>query len=381
MKKDNKDRKIYLIRHGEPEVPAFGRFFYSATDYPLSHDGRIEAGQTAEWLGEQCLSCATVVSSPLKRSRQTAEYIADRIGTSVITDERFREISCGEWEGLTFDEVMERYPDEFASRGKALASYKIPGGESFFEAGARFGEALAEICNRYDGDIIIVAHAGVIRGYLLGCDVIDDLDDLFSIPMPYAGITILNNGKPEKVGFKPLHFLNETQIQRIYRKWEVPDHIIRHMKGVADYQDKLLDRLEEKGIRYDRDALRKAALLHDIRRLYPDHAEEAGTFVREWGYPEVASLIANHHSACSYEIVEENETSSCGNGERLLHAEDILFYADKRVREDRVVSVAERFEASRGNCTTPEAVEKHALLYNRSVEIEKRIEEILKGEI
>lgn len=375
------ERKIYLIRHGEPDVPTYGKFFYSATDYKLSTDGETEARQTASWLKSQLVSGATIISSPLARCRRTAELIAEAMGVSadrVIIDERIKEISCGDWEGMTFAEVKEKYPEEFEQRGRDLAGYRIPGGENFLDAGERFGAAFDDLAERYDGNLVIVAHAGVFRGFLLRFEIVDE-NNLFDIPMPYAGITIMKDEGPELIGWKPTSFLDDNQVERMYRRQDVPAHIIKHMKAVADYQDELLNALEEHGIFFNREVLRKAALLHDIKRLLPKHAREGALYLRGQGYQEVADIVANHHSPYSPEdrgagMLADRDYTGCP-----ICASDIMFYADKRVQEDQLVSVEARFARSRGKCTTAESLERHTAVFNRAKRIENEIDKILKG--
>ena len=161
---------------------------------------------------------------------------------------------------------------------------------------------------------------------------------------------------------------NEETIRKMYADAGTPCNIINHMKAVADYQDRLLDELEAAGAFFDRELLRAAALLHDIKRLEKNHAAAGAKYVADSGYPEVAALIEGHHSPAD---------SSAESG--ALSAADILYYADKRLQGSNIVSVAERFAASAKKCTTEEAVKKHDALLARAIAIEEQIRSIVKN--
>lgn len=384
--KNNCSRKIILIRHGELAKPGGPLRCVSDTDYPLTDYGRLEAAKTAIWLRENAYDKATIVSSPLTRCVETAGIISaefGRKGEDIRICENIREISCGHWENMTFDDIRKQYPEEFEARGKAFSTYEIPGGENFVNAGRRFGKALAELTDEIAGDIIVVAHAGVFRGFLMELPLEERVDlyeyhgpdSLFAIPQPYAGITILNDKlEIELLGYKPLSHLDNYAIDYFYEQNNVPAHIIKHMNAVADYQDVLLDRLESHDMHFNRELLHKAAVLHDIRRLDYKHAYAGAKYIRGEGYAELASLIANHHEALSV-----NGRPS-GSDDPLTEA-DILYYVDKRVQEDKLVTIEKRFADSRHKIHGQEAEAAFQAQLDRSYAIEKSLREILGDEM
>lgn len=373
------NRKILLIRHGEPNLPEGPRRFVSLTDYELSAGGVIDAAKTAEWLLENGYDNATIISSPLTRCQQTARIIADKLGIQEVSiEEEFREISCGIWENMTFQEIKQKYPEDFKKRGEDLAGFIIPEGENFYQVGERFANALNKRLSEIEGNVIVVAHAGTMRGLLLRLKEVES-QSLFDIPMPYAGVTILNENDGrlsiEMIGFKDEKKLDDEDIERIYRRSGILEHIIKHMQATAEYQNRLLDQLEKHGIFFNRDRLDKAAKLHDIRRLEKKHAIEGAKYIRLEGYEKIAELISNHHSADSlgkdfgWDTVNKKYISLCDA--------DILYYTDKRVKEDRLVSVDERFATSRDKPTTEEGKRMFAAFYARTLAIEKELRKIL----
>jgi len=122
---------------------------------------------------------------------------------------------------------------------------------------------------------------------------------------------------------------------KILKDENVPDNIIAHSKTVCDFAMKVTDLLEKKGIKVNRELVAAGALLHDVKKLSPnDHVIEGYEFVKSLGYPEVASIIRKHG------------LKNLGMDEFVPKTweEKIVFYADKRVKNERVVSVDERFE-------------------------------------
>lgn len=158
-------------------------------------------------------------------------------------------------------------------------------------------------------------------------------------------------------------FPDPEKVFEIYGKCGTPEAVISHMKAVAVFQEELLDALGSAGLRYDRPVLMCAALLHDICRHLPDHAAAGADFLMQEGFPDIASIVRDHHSPAA------------GDYSRLT-PEDILFYSDKRVLGSRVVSLEQRFAASRDRCVTPEAIASHRAQLHRARMIETAINDV-----
>ena len=103
--------RLILLRHGRTAWNAERRF-QGQLDPPLDEVGRMQAYEVAGLVA--ALRPDVLVSSDAARARQTAELVSAAIGLPVQADARLRERSLGHWEGLTRDEVAEKYPDEFA---------------------------------------------------------------------------------------------------------------------------------------------------------------------------------------------------------------------------------------------------------------------------
>ncbi len=101
--------------------------------------------------------------SDLPRARQTGEIIASKIGMPLQLDERLREISHGRWEGHTFLEAADLYPEDVELWVKELEDAHVPGAESVTEVGRRLKEAAEDIAAQYPrGNVLIVSHGFAI---------------------------------------------------------------------------------------------------------------------------------------------------------------------------------------------------------------------------
>jgi len=150
-------KKIYLIRHGLPDFPGGKGMCIGTTDIPMGEKGLAQAAEMAKILPP----VTAVFSSPLTRAVQTAQAI----GMSIIILDDLREMYAGEWDGLTFDEIRQRYPELYAARFHDL-TIPLPGAEDHREGLARFKGAMTEAAEDAPGDFAVVAHGGIIAQFL-----------------------------------------------------------------------------------------------------------------------------------------------------------------------------------------------------------------------
>jgi broad specificity phosphatase PhoE len=154
---------FHLMRHGEHTL--VGRVLAGRMPgVGLSEAGRAEVARAAERLASE--NIAALYSSPLQRTRETAEIVARRLGLPVEYRDDLLELDFGEWTGMTFDAVREdpRWPPW--SRFRSLAA--IPGGETMRAVQQRIVGALVELHDRQPEDsLVVVSHGDVIRAALL----------------------------------------------------------------------------------------------------------------------------------------------------------------------------------------------------------------------
>lgn len=150
-------KKCYLIRHGLPDFPGGRGMCIGTTDIPMGAAGLAQAEEMAKRLP----AVTAVFSSPLTRAVQTAQAIG--IPITVLPD--LREMYAGEWDGLTFMEIRERYPELYSARAEDL-TIPLPGAEEHTRGLARFTAAMEAAAALAPGDFAVVAHGGIIARFL-----------------------------------------------------------------------------------------------------------------------------------------------------------------------------------------------------------------------
>ena len=150
----------HLLRHGQTEHTPERRFSGSS-DLPLSELGRAEARAAALSLEDRGVDA--IVSSPLRRCRETAAAAADVLGLPVQVDDDLRELDFGEWEGLTRDEAMGRNPLALR-RFFGATDVRAPGGESIADVSTRVAKARQRILRKHAGEtVLVVSHVTPIK--------------------------------------------------------------------------------------------------------------------------------------------------------------------------------------------------------------------------
>lgn len=153
--------RIIAIRHGETSWNADSRI-QGQRDVGLNDTGRWQARRVGEALADEEITA--VYSSDLGRAHQTAQHISEATGIPVIADEGLRERSFGIFEGKTFDEIHEHFPDHAQNWRKRIPDWQPPeGGESLLELRERVRNTMVELARRHPGEqIVVVAHGGVL---------------------------------------------------------------------------------------------------------------------------------------------------------------------------------------------------------------------------
>ena len=161
---------LYYVRHGLTEWNVQQRL-QGSHDVPLIAEGRSQALRCGEILRDLLAHDGRVpgdlvyVSSPLIRARETMELVRASLGLPVAgyeVDARLAEISFGDWEGLTYEDVIARDGDVVAKRESDKWGFLPPGGESYAQVTARVGAWYDEL----EGDAVVAAHGGTARALL-----------------------------------------------------------------------------------------------------------------------------------------------------------------------------------------------------------------------
>jgi probable phosphoglycerate mutase len=131
------------------------------TDTPLSDVGREQARALGRRLAGHAF--AALYSSDLARAWDTARAISEHTGRETVTDPRLQERRFGIFEGLTAEEIVARFPEEYARFASRDPDYAVPGGESARSFTERCIGCLAEIAGRHaGGEVVVVTHGLVL---------------------------------------------------------------------------------------------------------------------------------------------------------------------------------------------------------------------------
>lgn len=154
--------RIIMIRHGQSEANAQSRFA-GHSDFDLSALGKKQAELAAKYLfGKERLDA--IYSSDLLRAHNTAVPFSKLYGLPITDREGLRELFAGNWEGLTIDEIKERYTEDFRVWREDFSNARCSGGESVAEIYARMIPEVLSLARENDGKCILLAtHATPIR--------------------------------------------------------------------------------------------------------------------------------------------------------------------------------------------------------------------------
>lgn len=324
-------RAVYLVRHGQPEMPGERRLCVGRTDLPLSRTGAEQARRLGEYFAGLP---ATVISSPLKRCRDTAAAISEDYELC----EGLLELDMGQWTGLSFEEIRARWPQLYEKRGREPDTVSPPEGESLQSCAQRVTAAFREIFDGSEGTLILCAHSGVIRSLcaaLTGRDTVSELDpprcgsvtqlllDGDDVcPGPYGAL-------PEEL---PAPVPDAEACVKLLRRLETPQRVIAHCRAVAELALEICGVLGRCGEALNTGLVYAGALLHDMARTRPRHDEYAARWLCREGCAALGAVVGNHMSLGGESAERWSESA-------------VVFLADKLVKDTRRVSLEERFFA------------------------------------
>ncbi len=194
--------KVYLIRHGETAGAETMRY-KGHIDVPLSENGVGQIKRLSAFLSGEAGkrgsgevkgisgTLGAVYCSGLGRAVKSAEIIAEPFGLKPIVVEDFKERGFGVWEGMSFDEIQEKYPDAFSAWAENPLKFSPMEGESTLDVKDRAMKVFDEIIGKHNGEnIAIVAHGGVNRVIL--CELLGiPLENIFRIEQDFAALNVI----------------------------------------------------------------------------------------------------------------------------------------------------------------------------------------------
>lgn len=339
-------RIIYLIRHGRVGFPNGIKRCIGRTDLLLDDWGKRQAEDLREYF--RLHPVKHIYCSQLTRSIETARILggwktdgrdgsripdengADRMAIPVRIDQDLQELDMGEWENVPMadlDKTLEQEPVK---------------GERRTEAKFRMERAVTRILKETDGDVAVVAHAGINCCFLAGITG-SPLETSRALFQPYGGISRiavreLENGSFNyqllELGRMPRLYPTDEECAAMLEHYRTPEPVRKHCCKVASIAEVLGKVQEQMGVSLDQGLIRSASLLHDIARHRENHAREGTRILMREGYPAVAEIIRQHH------CLEQEEINEAA----------IVYLADKLVKGDRTVTLEERFRDTEQKC-------------------------------
>ncbi len=181
--------RLYLVRHGETTLSSEFRYI-GHLDVDINENGVAQMYRLRERFEKKRIDA--LLCSDLRRSRKGAEIIGEPHGLLPLAYPEFREIHLGIWEGMTREEILERYPEEYQRRLEDLANSRIQGGESFKDLQVRVMTRLVLVLDEFRGkDILLIAHGGVNR--VIVFDALQlDLQFLPRLDQSYGCVNIID---------------------------------------------------------------------------------------------------------------------------------------------------------------------------------------------
>lgn len=171
--------RLIIVRHAEA-VGNKIREFHGWTDEGITEKGKLQASRVAERL--ENIPVDVIYSSSMKRTMETARYIAASKNLPIIPVDDSKEINGGLWEGLTWNELADKYPDEYDTWENKPHLHQMPEGESMEGFQQRIVTAVMRILENEAGkNILIVTHGTVIRVLLCRLKELP-LEEMVKIP-------------------------------------------------------------------------------------------------------------------------------------------------------------------------------------------------------
>jgi probable phosphoglycerate mutase len=195
---------LVLVRHGATSLTAEKRFSggLASSNPGLTDEGRAQVREVAEWLAPIGEAVDVVVTSPVRRARESAEILADRLEVAVVDEPGLAEMEFGTWDGMTFADVREERPAEIEAW---LGSLDVApgGGESFREVEKRVLDSLSRMLEAYAGKtVVVVSHVTPIKT-LVAHAVDAPLTALFRMELSTASVSVVTFfGEPSSDGIR-----------------------------------------------------------------------------------------------------------------------------------------------------------------------------------
>ncbi len=190
--------KLILIRHGQTDMNK-DQLYYGRLDVPINETGKEQAENTRKNLVELEIDYDKIYSSPMKRAYETAEIVNYK-NLEIEKDDELREMDFGIFEGLSYKEIIKKYPEEMEKLKKDWKTYSYVTGENPFMLQKRALKFLEKIDKNKNN--MVVTHWGIICT-LLSFLFSSELEGYWKYQVKNGGIVIIEfaDGYPVLCGF------------------------------------------------------------------------------------------------------------------------------------------------------------------------------------
>ena len=192
MRTKEPSTRIIYVRHGKTDFPLDRIYCDDREDPALNELGVSQAQRAADMLSD--LDVAVIFSSPSLRTKTTAQIINEKHGLTIEYKANLVERRFGFWEGMYFDEIESKFPEEYLNWKKNNAGFKPEGGESVYDLDARLRPCVDSLVDSYKGKVVVVvSHVGPIR-VMLANSLGVSLEKYRWLTIDYASHSIVDYG-------------------------------------------------------------------------------------------------------------------------------------------------------------------------------------------
>jgi probable phosphoglycerate mutase len=184
---------LVLVRHGVTGHTVDKRFSggLGGSNPGLTDEGRAQVRATADWLAPLAEEIDVVVASPVRRTQESAEILARRLDRKLVTEDGLAEMEFGSWDGMTFAEIKDRYPDDLDAWLGSL-EHTPGGGESFRVVEQRVLASLHRLLDEHAGrTVLAVSHVTPIK-VLVANALGAPLESVYRMELAPASVTVLS---------------------------------------------------------------------------------------------------------------------------------------------------------------------------------------------
>ena len=200
-----RENNIVIVRHAESISNTQGIYQGQTYDTDLSELGKKQAKALAERL--KVFGAKKIITSPLKRTHQTAKAVADEIGCEIEFNHRIIETNHGAWEGQHKDWINENYTDMYDIWLKTPSRVVFPNGESFMDTVKRTLEFLEN--TDFEPDTVVITHDNILRA-MISLINNTDIDSMWEISLETAALNFFEVNKVDQKNVFRILKLNDV---------------------------------------------------------------------------------------------------------------------------------------------------------------------------